>query len=408
MDNEWNKRLLDRFSDYAVTEPEGLWEGIEQGMDGKRRRSLLPVWLFTGVAAAAAVALVLFIRPSGGETPMTEGPLASVTAADTISYPIQPEQEEMAVSAETEPIAVRSRRTLLADVPEVLPSVSPDPGGIPSSVPSSDVGPVQESTETVGTNREDVSGPSEREIWQWPDEKVDNAPNKGGVSLSVYGTGSQDAASSRTHGYGMANTGEYLTRSTDGGTGTDMGKLVRMLSANRSTTYDTRHEAPARVGLLASWQMASHLRLVSGVNWTTVVSEFEESSADMRTLVRQNLGYVGVPLRLETSFNPWKGLWLYAGAGGMVEKGVRERTETYSFIQNHQSGVQYSTVDTGGLLWSVGLEAGAEYRITPVMGIFVAPGLEYHFDNGSAVRSAYTERPVHLEVSFGLRFNFGE
>ena len=95
-DNAVLDRLIMR---YAVTEPEGLWEGIEQGMDGKRRRSLLPVWLFTGVAAAAAVALVLFIRPSGGETPMTEGPLASVTAADTISYPIQPEQEEMAVSA---------------------------------------------------------------------------------------------------------------------------------------------------------------------------------------------------------------------------------------------------------------------------------------------------------------------
>ena len=37
MDNEWKNSLRERFSDYASPEPEGLWEGIEQGMAGKPR-----------------------------------------------------------------------------------------------------------------------------------------------------------------------------------------------------------------------------------------------------------------------------------------------------------------------------------------------------------------------------------
>jgi len=50
MDNEWKNSLRERFSDYSAPEPEGLWEGIEQGMAGKSRRKMLPVWLGTGLA----------------------------------------------------------------------------------------------------------------------------------------------------------------------------------------------------------------------------------------------------------------------------------------------------------------------------------------------------------------------
>ena len=63
MDNEWKNSLRERFSDYSVPEPEGLWEGIEQGMAEKSRRKLLPVWLVSGAAVAAAVALVVFLHP---------------------------------------------------------------------------------------------------------------------------------------------------------------------------------------------------------------------------------------------------------------------------------------------------------------------------------------------------------
>ena len=63
MDNEWKDSLRERFSDYSVPEPEGLWEGIEQGMTGKPRRKMLPVWIVSGLAAAAAVVLAVFLHP---------------------------------------------------------------------------------------------------------------------------------------------------------------------------------------------------------------------------------------------------------------------------------------------------------------------------------------------------------
>ena len=44
MDNAWKDKLRERFSDYSSPEPEGLWEGIEQGLSGKKRNRLAPVW----------------------------------------------------------------------------------------------------------------------------------------------------------------------------------------------------------------------------------------------------------------------------------------------------------------------------------------------------------------------------
>ena len=72
MDNEWKNSLRERFSDYASPEPEGLWEGIEQGMAGKPRRKMLPVWIVSGLAAAAAAAPVAFLSP--GKAPGTPHP----------------------------------------------------------------------------------------------------------------------------------------------------------------------------------------------------------------------------------------------------------------------------------------------------------------------------------------------
>ena len=64
MDNAWKDKLRERFSDYSSPEPEGLWEGLEQGLSGKKRNRLAPVWwTASGLAAAAAVALTVFLHP---------------------------------------------------------------------------------------------------------------------------------------------------------------------------------------------------------------------------------------------------------------------------------------------------------------------------------------------------------
>ena len=386
MDNEWKNSLRERFSDYSAPEPEGLWEGIEQGLAEKKRRKMLPVWLVTGLAAAAAVALVVFLRPEK----TVEAPVDTIERYVQDLTPDTPDDSTSSVSEEavpvTEPVdatgskpasfAVVSRRTLLAEATLVD---TPD------------------QTTPVLRSHENTTAFKPTDITSAPRNRF---------SVGAYRFGGQET-SEQSQGFGLSRTkGPYFTRSSSGGKKQDTGSLMSMLAANKASSYEARHGAPVRVGVTFAWEMTPHLSLASGLNWTALNSTFEETAGDMRNYTRQDLGYLGVPLRLEAGFQPWKGLRLYAGAGGMVEQGILSKSVTTSYIGEYLEDAVSHHPKTGGLLWSVGASAGAEYRINRVFSLYFAPGIEYHFDNGSGVKSAYTEKPLHWNAAFGVRFNF--
>ncbi len=442
MDNEWKKSLRERFSDYASPEPEGLWEGIEQGIAGKPRRKMLPVWIASGLAAAAAVALVVFLHPE--KTLETPGLQKQATLAQSVAEPVDTVVEpvetiddfdastssasEIAPGASTSsatgsksvPFAVASRQTLLAEAePAVSAPVSEET--VPDAV--NDLNSQLDKQRHSRLDRESAVEQEnvvaeKKEVREMPDQvghddRVGHddlipASKRKRFSIGAYGNGGQ-ASKEQLQGYGMNRTGEYLgTRATGSNVKNDVSGLMRTLASNRASSFEAHHAAPLRVGVTAAWELAPHLNLVSGLNWTYLNSEFEETASPIRTVVGQDLGYLGIPLRLETAFNVWKGLWLSAGAGGMVEKGLLSSSWTNTWVDGQMAEtVKNPKPDTGGLLWSVGANAGAEYRFSPSFGLYFTPGVEYHFDNGSEVRSAYTEKPLHWNVNLGVRFHFG-
>lgn len=418
MDNEWKKSLRERFQDYSAPEPEGLWEGIEQGIAGKARRRMLPVWLASGAAIAAAVALVVFLHPE--KTPETpdlqqQSALAeSVQAAPfvtdaadasslaTPSSPAPTTPSSPAPTGDPVPFAVASRQTLLSEADPVV-SVPVSEEMVPDAV--HEVVPLEE---TPVTEKEEVSEMPDPVGHDDPVGQDDQVPARTRTRFSVgaYSGGGQ-TASEASRGIGMNRTGAYMTRGNNYGAPPKVGDLVNMLSNNRSSSFEAKHGAPVRTGVTLAWELTRHLSLSTGLNWTSLTSTFEESTAATNNRIRQNLGYLGIPLRLEVGFEPVNRLRLYAGAGGMVEKGLLASAKTESYIGDHLEDVVKSHPETGGLLWSLGASAGAEFRFNQTFGLYVAPGIEYHFDNGADVSSAYTEKPLHWNLSMGVRFNFG-
>ena len=441
MDNEWKNSLRERFSDYAAPEPEGLWEGIEQGIAGKPRSKMLPVWLVSGAAVAAAVALVVFLHPEKAlESPdlQKQGTLAESVQADVaedvpVAEPVEaPVAEPVeAPVAKSVPFAVVSRHTLLSEAePAVSVPVSEEtvPDAVHEIVPIEEV-PVNQEEEKEMPDQvgQDLKAGQEEKVEaeQTVEEALRNkvpsleitpaasAPNRKRFSIGAYHEGGGEASLETSRGIGLVRTGDYLTRSmpgsdVKGGTSQAKNTMMNMLSSNRESTYQATHRAPVRVGVTASWQMTNHLSLVSGLTWTALTSHFNESTeGDTRMAGTQDLGYLGVPLRLEAGWEPVKRLRLYANAGGMVEKGLLATVNADSYLGGVESTNLTSHPDMGGLLWSVGAEAGAEYRLGKAFGVYFAPGVEYHFDNGAEVRSAYTEKPLHWNLDLGVRFHFG-
>lgn len=101
MNNDWPDKLRQKLEDFQSTEiPEGLWEGIEQGLND-RKPAIVP-WRRWAVAACAALLLAgvgtLWLMHQGTDTPVAQGAdstLVTPIAAPSISSPIA--QQDTAV-----------------------------------------------------------------------------------------------------------------------------------------------------------------------------------------------------------------------------------------------------------------------------------------------------------------------
>ena len=284
MDNEWKKSLRERFSDYASPEPEGLWEGIEQGMAGKPRRKMLPVWIVSGLAAAAAVALGVFLHPEKTlDTPdlqkqatlaeSVQTDAAVVDTAATSSPAATGDLEAVSAGAKSVPFAVASRQTLLAEA-EPVASVPVSEETVPDAVNDRHSRLDRESVvkqETPVTDKKE-EGEMPDQVGhddQVPASDVIPAKNRKRFSISAYGNGGQ-ASSEQMQGYGMNRTGAYLgTRATGSNVKNDVSGLMRTLASNRASTFEAHHAAPLRVGVTAAWELTPHLNLVTS-DWLLI------------------------------------------------------------------------------------------------------------------------------------------
>ena len=48
---------------------------------------------------------------------------------------------------------------------------------------------------------------------------------------------------------------------------------------------------------------------------------------------------------------------------------------------------------------------GAQYDISPSVGLYIEPGAKYYFDNGSDIENTFKDKKLNFNLQFGLRFN---
>ena len=69
MKEDWLNRIRESQADFSEPEPEGLWEGIEAGLEAEAvSRRKVSRWWWVMLPVAAAVALVLFLSVPGFES----------------------------------------------------------------------------------------------------------------------------------------------------------------------------------------------------------------------------------------------------------------------------------------------------------------------------------------------------
>ena len=173
--------------------------------------------------------------------------------------------------------------------------------------------------------------------------------------------------------------------------------LASYKAIQRKQQVNAKHHAPVSVGLQVAFGIAPRLSLSTGLVYTRTSSDFYPYAPSSSYNVHQVLHYVGIPVGLNYEFWQSDGFHAYVMTGAEADYNVKNDTE--------EEGVKKENAKRDRVQFSGKASLGAQYDITPKVGLYIEPGAKYYFDNGSHVENTFKDKKLNFNLQFGLRFN---
>lgn len=415
--DKWINRIQQKMEHYEADVPEGLYDDIVAEMQRRglkplaatsRKAPVVPLWtqrIAALAAVAAAVVVAVFVlTPSAPEMAPTASlptthavqpsAVATATDAQTAGEPSSLISAVRRWKATLSPTAVREvmladNTTPAASTPiyniepepecEVMEQRPTDADRQTATKPAATSKPVSPSGSTVRK--------TERRVIHYPSTHRSHP-----MSIGAYVRGAQ-SGNSVIPSELPAGSGFLADNDVYGSGDMIHPSRVPMLPMGRSGGR-THHKLPVKGGLSLRYSLDDRWSVQTGVNYSYHSSEIEMGGEG----IDQQLHFIGVPVAV--GYNVWgnRHVNVYLTAGGEVEKLVKgRRTVSYTGQQRNED-VKMSRPQL-----SVQLSAGAEYRATRAVSLYIEPGVSYHFDNGSGVSTIYSDKPFEFGLSMGVR-----
>jgi hypothetical protein len=229
-----------------------------------------------------------------------------------------------------------------------------------------------------------------------------------GVSMKLYaenlgaGMGSVNSGSNIANRYSdsgvMADPmpGVYPAPSVGGSNDVDYLMAAAYKALQKSPQGKAKHHAPVSVGMQIAFGVAPRLLLSTGVVYTRTSSDFYPYAPNNDYNVHQVL-HVGIPVGL--NYELWRsgGFHAYVMAGAEAAYNVKNDTD--------EDGTKKQDAKRDKVQFSGKASLGAQYDISPSLGLYIEPGAKYYFDNGSDIENTFKDKKLNFNLQFGLRFN---
>ena len=448
---DWTSKLQEQLADYQESVSHDLWAGIEQSLahseTGKKARI---VYFKRWSAAAAAVALLGIggsyvylhqedVEKGNLQLAASQPAPSHVVSADLQSAASQPAPSHV-VSADLQSAASQSApsHVVSADLQSAasqsapshvvsadLQSAASQPA--PSHVVSADL---QSAASQKKASDDVLKEESENEISLLAEKSDHKALTRStdhhaaayasqsyhfekneevsGWSMQLYaenltpslgGVNSDASGSYRDYSHGtMAEPMPgVIPDPTAGGIYGEEYLLASYKAIQRNQQGNAKHHAPVSVGLQVAFGIAPRLSLSTGLVYTRTSSDFYPYAPGSSYNVHQVLHYVGIPVGLNYEFWQSGGFHAYVMAGAEADYNVKNDTE--------EEGVKKENAKRDRVQFSGKASLGAQYDITPKVGLYIEPGAKYYFDNGSHVENTFKDKKLNFNLQFGLRFN---
>lgn len=449
MSNDWTNKLRDRLADYQEPVMDDLWAGIEQSLahESHKAHQSRQVWMrrFSVAAAIAALAVggaYVYLHPwdeavssdkvaslvrqteqgdagKGHESNMPANPVKG----EKIGNPAKEEASPMNVSVRHfNGSRVLSEGSALSDVSsaELRQEDSFEAGkshqqenSLPKASDFSRKSKVNErKLNESKTNERKLNELKTNEILLASsyDIPVSKKSHDASWSVQFYGENGVVASNGTTSNVPLVASaapvpptfyGDDDLYRLDNAAGKPGDFETKLLSSFAPQQYyqDVKHHHPISVGMQVGFVVYPRLRLNTGLVYTNVSSDFIGTVNDDKTVTKQTLHYIGVPLNLNYEVWGTKNFHAYVTAGGEGAVNVKNHTEA--------DGVETDS-KRDRMQWSVNGSVGAQYDFIPQLGLYVEPGVKYYFDNGSKIENAFKDKKTNFNLQLGLRWNIGK
>ena len=388
MKENWTTDMKQKLEGHKMAPPAGLWEGIssEMGLQKEPAPKAVAIRRWHWVVAALVLALVGFFA------------LYQFPQDESFPQVAQTSQEQEAPMTKTEstdnqPLALADspQRNHTQFSPKIAEDTTPQDAEETSSQQDTEETASQQVAKessakqiaeealqqtSVVTHRQQPSE-EQHHTAHHPTKQPSASVTDNQWSVGLNASGGLLASSS----FGKSSMGQSYACDADYYDPVVGGSTQPIPS---STTYDVeaKHRLPVTLGLSVNYQLNARLALLTGINYTYLYSEF--STLLYPNIYReQKLHYLGVPVGLSWLFWKTSGFSFYLSGSAMLQKCLNEKPWQ----------------------WSVNASAGAEYAITPLLGIFLQPSLGYYFHDGTSFEHYYKEHPLAPSIEFGLRLH---
>ena len=445
---DWTSKLRDQMTDYQEPVKHDLWAGIAQSLaqnqpvagenrvpenhpvkrvekEPKARVVTLKRWS----AAAAAVALLgiggsyVYLHQEDVEQgnaqlaslASSEASSASSVASSSLSAASSSHSKQVPLlAADNKSADSKSRQKAASSAASLLSSDY-------ASVPVQSAAPMNDEGETmVAVASDEVplvaskyksaeSAQSQAEPNSSSSYHFSRNSDVAGVSMKLYaenlgaGMGNVNSGSNIVNRYSdsgvMADPmpGVYPDPSVGGSNDVDYLMAAAYKALQKSPQGKAKHHVPVSVGMQIAFGVAPRLSLSTGVVYTRTSSDFYPYAPNNDYNVHQVLHYVGIPVGL--NYELWRsgGFHAYVMAGAEAAYNVKNDTD--------EDGTKKQDAKRDKVQFSGKASLGAQYDISPSVGLYIEPGAKYYFDNGSDIENTFKDKKLNFNLQFGLRFN---
>ena len=344
MSEQWIQQMQQKMADYKRPAPEVSWEEIDRTLAANKTRQPRLLWLHR-IAAAAAFLLIAGVGYWGllrNNTEENHGDWHNDSSEAKIRVPV-PVMLDSAAKISVPAMLAETVAPVFESSPDTIHTAPTEEEALPHSNGESDSRPKEQTPPTPAP----VIYPTDLH----QRKHIDNR-----LTAKVYMSST------------MADS-QIKTNSQPNSPIID--------------NHNIHHYQPMRFGLSLRYRLNDRWSIESGLSYTRLSSDISTTVDGVTTVTEQHLNYIGLPLNI--SYDLWKSnhFGLYVTAGGTIEK----------------------SLDTSPWQFSLNGAVGAEYKLTDFFSLYAEPGLGYYFKDGSTTPTIYQDRPLNINLSFGLRFN---